>query len=85
MPQVTGLVFVLNFRRPRVPRDRLLMVFPLVYVVGLLYIYIAKFEIYFSVAADGLSAEGLAVGNLIVAVVAIIATTTIILLSHPSD
>jgi hypothetical protein len=53
--------------------------------VGHLYIYIAKFDIYFSVDANGLSAEGLAVGNLIVAVVAIIATTTITLLSHPRD
>jgi hypothetical protein len=82
---LAGLVFVLNFRRPRMPRDRLLMIFPLVYIVGHLYIYIAKFEIYYSVDADGLSAEGLAVGNLIVAVVAIIASMTITLLSHPSE
>ena len=82
---LSGLTFVLNFRKPSVPRDRLLMIFPLVYLVGLLFIYVAKFEIYFSVDANGLSAEGLAVGNLIVAVVAIIATTTITLVSHPSD
>ena len=53
-----------------VPCDRLLMIFPLVYLVGLLFIYVAKFEIYFSVDVNGLSAAGLAVGNLIVAVVA---------------
>jgi hypothetical protein len=82
---LSGLTFVLNFRKPNVPRDRLLMIFPLVYLAGHLFIYIAKFEIYFSVDANGLSAEGLAVGNLIVAVVAIIATTTITLLSHPVD
>lgn len=79
---LSGLTFVLNFRKPRIPRDRLLMIFPLVYLAGLLFIYIAKFEIYFAVDANGLSAEGLAVGNLIVAVLAIIATTTITLLSH---
>jgi hypothetical protein len=64
------------------------MIFPLVYLaylVGLLFVWIAKFEIYFSVDADGLSAEGLAVGNLIVAVVAFIATMTITLLSHPAQ
>jgi hypothetical protein len=61
------------------------MIFPLVYLVGLLFIYIAKFDIYFPIDANGLSAEGLAVGNLIVAVVAIIATTTITLLAHPTE
>ena len=61
------------------------MIFPLVYLVGLLFIYVAKFEIYFSVDANGLSAEGLAIGNPIVVVAAIIATTTITLLSQPSD
>jgi len=82
---LSGLTFVLNFRKPRVPRDRLLMIFPLVYVVGLLFIYIAKFDIYFSVDADGLSAEGLAVGNLVVAVVAIVGSMAITLLSHPTE
>jgi hypothetical protein len=61
------------------------MIFPLVYLVGLLFIYIAKFEIYFSVDADGLSAEGLAVGNLIVAAVAIVGSMAITLLSHPTE
>jgi hypothetical protein len=82
---VSGLTFVLNFRKPSIPRDRLLMIFPLVYIVGLLFVYIAKFDIYFSVDADGLSAEGLAVGNLIVAIVAIVGSMTITLLSHPSE
>jgi len=82
---LSGLTFVLHFRKPSVPRDRLLMIFPLVYLVGHLYIYIAKFDIYFTVDADGLSAEGLAVGNLIVAVVAIVASVAITLLSHPTE
>jgi hypothetical protein len=82
---LAGLIFVLNFKRPGVPRDRLLMIFPLVYVVGHLYIYIAKFEIYFSVDAAGSSQEGLAVGNLIAVVVAAIGSLAITLLSHPTD
>ena len=66
-------------------RDRLLMIFPLVYVVGHLYIYIAKFDIYFSVDANGLSADSLAVGNLIAVVVAMTGSVAITLLSHPVE
>jgi hypothetical protein len=61
------------------------MIFPLVCLAGHFFIYIAKFEIFFSVDANGLSSEGLAVGNLIVAVVAIIGTTAITLVFHPTD
>ncbi len=82
---LAGLIFVLHFRWPRAPRDPLLMLFPFVWVVGHLYIYIAKFDIYFSVDPNGFSAEGLAVGNLIVAVVAMIASMAITLSSHPTD
>ncbi len=82
---LAGLVFVFNFKKPNVSRDRLLMIFPLVYVVGHLYIYIAKFDIYFAVDAAGSSAEGLAVGNLIAAVVAMIGSLAITLLSHPAE
>ncbi|MCP3985909.1 MAG: hypothetical protein GY723_16120 [bacterium] len=82
---LSGLVFVLNFRRPRQPRDRLLMVFPLVFVVGLLYIYIAKFHLFFELTPEGLTAEGLPVGNLIAVVVASIGSLAITLLSHPSE
>ena len=80
---LAGLVFVFHFRRPAAARDKLLMVFPLTYVVGHLYIYIAKFDLLLSVGADGLSAEGLAAGNPIVAVVAMIASLSILFLSHP--
>ena len=78
-----GLVFVMQYRRPRQARDPLLMIFPLVYVVGLLFIYVAKFDIYFSVDANGLSAQGLAVGNLAAVMMAMVGSLTITLLSHP--
>jgi len=80
-----GLVFVLNYRRPRQARDRLLMIFPLVYVVGHLYLYVAKFDLYFTVDANGLSAEGLSVGNPIAVVVAMVGSVAITLLSHPTE
>jgi hypothetical protein len=82
---LAGLTFVFHFRKPRVRRDRLLMIFPLVYVVGHLYIYIAKFEIYFSVSASGLSQEGLAVGNLMAVMMAMVGSLTITFLSHPTE
>jgi hypothetical protein len=82
---LAGLVFVLNFKRLTVGRDRLLMIFPLTYVVGHLYLYVAKFDLFFSVDASGLSQQGLAAGNLIAAVVAMIGSLTIVLLSHPAD
>lgn len=82
---LAGMVFVLNFKWPSQSRDGLLMTFPLVWAAGHLFIYIAKFDIYYSVDADGLTAEGLAVGNLVVATVAILAFTAITLVSHPLD
>lgn len=66
-------------------RDPLLMIFPLVYVVGHLYIYIAKFDIYSAVDAGGSAAAGLAVGNVIAAVVAMIGSLAITLVSHPAE
>ena len=82
---LAGLVFLFNYRRPAAPRDKLLLVFPLLWCVGQLYIYIAKFDLYFSMSPNGLSHEGLAMGNLIAAVVAIVASVAIALLSHPVE
>ena len=82
---LAGLVFTLSYQRPRFDRDRLLMIFPLVYVVGHAYIYIAKFDIYFSVDPSGLSAAGLPVGNLIAVLFAMVGSVAITLLSHPTE
>ena len=82
---LAGLVFVFHFRKPSVRRDRLLMIFPLVYVVGHLYIYIAKFELYLAAGASGSTPVGLPVGNLIAVVVAMIGSLAITLLSHPVE
>ncbi len=80
---VAGMTFVLWSRRPRAPRDPLLMVFPLVWAFAHLCLYAAKLDIYLDVNADGFSADGLAVGNPFVAVVALVAFTAITLASHP--
>ena len=79
---IAGLVFLFSYRRPD-PRDKLLMVFPLMWIVGHLFMYVAKFDLYFTVTPQGMTSEGLAIGNLIAAIVAIIASTAIVLVSHP--
>ena len=78
-----GLVFIFNYRKPQVPRDKLLMTFPLIYLTGMSYLYVAKFHLFFSATSDGLSPSGFAVGNLVAAVLAIIACVAIVLVSHP--
>jgi hypothetical protein len=78
-----GLTYVFSFRRPARPRDRLLMFFPLVWVAGLLYLYVAKLDIFFTLTPDGLSREGLAAGNLLVAGAAMVTTLAIVFASHP--
>lgn len=80
-----GLTYVFSFRQPAVPRDRLLMFFPLVWVAGLLYVYATKLEIFFALTAEGLSREGLAAGNLLVASAAMASTLAIVFVSHPTS
>jgi hypothetical protein len=82
---LAGSVFLFNFRRPSEPRDKLLMIFPLTYSVGLIYIHIAKFHLFFAVDANGLSAEGLAAGNPLAVVLATVASTAILLAAHPIE
>jgi len=78
-----GYWFLLQYRKPAQPRDNLLMFFPIMWVVGLLYLYIAKFDMLWSVTPDGMNAQGLAVGNLFAVVFAMITGAAITLLSHP--
>ena len=78
-----GLAFVLNYRRPRMKRDRLLMVFPLTYLTGMSYLYVAKYHLFLGATSDGLTSGGLAVGNLVAGILAIVACTAIVLVSHP--
>lgn len=73
------------YRRPRESRDNLLILFPLRYLslAGHLYMYIAKFDLFFSASPTELTQQGLATGNPIAMLVAIMASTAIILFSHP--
>jgi hypothetical protein len=82
---LAGMVFVFSFRKPATGRDRLLMVFPLTFVIGHLYIYIAKLDLFFSVDPSGMSSEGLAAGNLLAVVVAAIGSLAILFVSHPVE
>ncbi len=80
-----GFVFLFAWKRPTQPRDKLLMVYPLSFIAGHLYIYMAKFDLFFAVTPDGLTAEGLAAGNLMGVLVAMIVSAMIVLLSHPVE
>jgi hypothetical protein len=81
---LAGYWFLLQYRKPVVPPDRLLMFFPVLWIVAHLYIYIAKYDKLWAVTADGLNVDGLAVGNLLVVGAAMIIGMTMTLLSHPA-
>lgn len=80
-----GMVFLLNFRRPSAPRDALLMLFPLLFLATHIYIYVAKFDLFFTASANGLSSNGLALGNLPAVFIAIIGSAAIVLCSNPRN
>lgn len=80
-----GFTFLLGLRRVRLPRDPLLMAFPLLWVVGLLYLYVATFARTFGTTPDGLSPQGRPVGNLVAVVVAMVASVAMTLLAHPLE
>lgn len=75
-----GLLFFFNWKRPNQLQDKLLMAFPIIYLLGHAYIYIAKFDLF---VIDG-QINPLA-GNLIAVLIALIGTTTIVMLSHPKE
>ena len=79
---LAGYWFLLQYRTPTQPRDSLLLFFPVFWICCLLFIFIAKYDKQFSVAANGLNADGLAVGNLLVVVAAMIIGMVITLRSH---
>lgn len=79
---LAGWVFLINWRKPVIERDTLLMVFPFLYLAGHAYMYIAKFDLFFTVNAAGLS-NGLSVGNLFAVLLALTGCSSIVLLSHP--
>jgi hypothetical protein len=84
-----ALLFILNFQSPTEPRDRLLMSIPLIWVIGHLFLYIAKWHLFWQIGADGASqaanyTNGLYASNLIAACAGMAAAFTITVLAHPS-
>ena len=79
-----GLVFLFNFRRPPEQRDKLLMIFPLVFLVGHMYLYIAKIDQFYG-ATEGLNASGWPVGNLIAVILGMVGSMAILLMTHPIE
>ena len=84
-----GWLFLMKWRKPKYrnkgDRDVLLMTFPFMYLVSHAYMYIAKFDLFFGVNAEGLASNGWAVGNMFAVIFAIIGSATILLLSHPPE
>lgn len=70
-----GFVFIFKYKKPEADRDKLLMAFPLLYLFGLSYLYIAKYQLFLI--------GGPVAGNLVAGLLAIIACTAIVLSSHP--
>jgi hypothetical protein len=60
----------------------LLLLFPLLWLAGHLYLYIAKHDKILAVTADGLNVDGLAVGNLPAVAAGMVLGLAITLLSH---
>lgn len=75
--------FLMKWRKPQQERDALLMAFPFIYLMAFVYMYISKFQLFISARPEGLTQDGLVLGNLIVVVFALIVSATILLLSHP--
>lgn len=80
-----GFTFLLNLRRVREPRDPLLLAFPLMWVTGLLYLYVATLHRTFGTTADGLSPQGKPVGNLLLVGVAMVASAAMTMAAHPME
>lgn len=81
---VFGFVFLINYRRPALKRDTLLMIFPLVFLIGHLYLYIAKFDQLLT-SNNGLTASGLPIGNLLAVTFGLATSLAILLFTHPVD
>lgn len=79
---LAGWVFLMNWRKPAQERDALLMVFPLLWLAGHAYMYIAKIDLFFTLDVQAVT-NGLSVGNLLAVILALVGCSAIVLLSHP--
>ncbi|ROS01751.1 hypothetical protein EDC56_2196 [Sinobacterium caligoides] len=82
---IAGLVFLFHYRRPTQPRDKGLMLFPLMFLAVHFYLYIAKFDLFFTLTPTGMTADGLAIGNLIAALFGILLGTVMVLAANPTE
>jgi hypothetical protein len=83
MFSLAGWLFLIKWRKPKYKRDPLLMAFPFLYLTGFAYLYISKFHMFLNATRGGLNEDGLATGNLIVVMIALIVSAMILFLSHP--
>ncbi len=81
---LAGWLFLMQWRKPKQPRDSLLMAFPFMFLVGHATMYVIKFESFFTAQSDGMI-DGLAAGNLMAITFSIIAISIITVLTHPRN
>ena len=84
-----ALLFILNYRQPAEMRDRLLLSIPLIWIMGHLALYIAKWQLFWNISPQGASlaadyTQGLYAGNLLAACAGMAAAFAIVVLSHPA-
>ena len=77
-----GLTFLVNLRRVRPARDRLLLVFPLLWVGGLVSLYVATWH-YTDGTVHGITPDGRPVGSIVAVVLAAVVSVAITLSAHP--
>ncbi|NRB42024.1 MAG: hypothetical protein HRU20_26720 [Pseudomonadales bacterium] len=74
-----GWIFLQHWRKPQMGRDQLLMVFPFIYLASHAYMFIASYSQMSSANAEGFASNGLAAGNPIAVILAIVGSAFILL------
>lgn len=86
---VAGGLCLLNYRPGSLPRDRLLLMIPLIWLVSHVFLYIAKWQLFWNIDAQGMStatdySQGLYAGNLAAVLAGLLVSFSIVLLAHPA-
>ncbi|MEM8594142.1 MAG: hypothetical protein AAGF06_04915 [Pseudomonadota bacterium] len=79
-------LFVSQWRKPIGQRDNLLMTFPFIFIVGHAFVYFSKIDLFMHTDLQGKAVEnGLQTGNLMVAILAIVAASAMVLVTCLSN
>lgn len=79
---LAGWIFFIHWRKPKMDRDSLLLMFPFMFLAGHAFMYVIAFERYFRADSQGTINE-LAVSNLPAVIFALVAISILTILTHP--